>query len=105
MGVGRDVVCHQIAAGDLFVVFGVCRVYREDERNACGEPQSTTQRELISQCDAEERPCVCSGHLSCVSSMCTDFSKYAFFSLSLFLGRQDTVRERSLPHSLLSPAP
>lgn len=82
MGVGRDVVCNQIAAGDLFVVFGICRAYREDERNACGEPQSTTQRELISQCEAEERPCVCSGHLSCVSSMCTDFSKYAFFSLS-----------------------
>lgn len=39
-----------------------------------------------------------------VSPTCTDFSKYAFF-LSLFLGRQDTVRERSLSHSLLSPAP
>lgn len=104
MGVGRDVVYNQIAAGDLFVVFGVCKAYREDERKACGGPQSTTQRELISQCDAEERPCACSRHLSCVSSMCTDFSKYAF-SLSLFSGRQDTVRERSLPHSLLSPAP
>lgn len=85
---GKDAACNHRAKGCLFIVV-ICKAYRKQERNAWlglgwewGSPRLTLTLNSQYKDQRLKNGLVFVLDILVVSLVCTDFSKYAFFSLS-----------------------